>query len=91
MLLSILDQSPISEGSTGADALRNTLDLARLGDELGYRFHSRAGSGSICSNKRDGALGLGRARRVGDMAVYFAHGQLRKRRHTGECQKAQPK
>ncbi len=36
MLLSILDQSPISEGSTGADALRNTLDLARLGDELGY-------------------------------------------------------
>ena len=27
--LSVLDQSPISEGSTGADALRNTLDLAR--------------------------------------------------------------
>src|SRR5580693_6124771 len=36
MLLSVLDQSPISEGSTGADALRNTLDLARLADELGY-------------------------------------------------------
>jgi len=36
MLISILDQSPISEGSTGADALRNTLDLARLGDELGF-------------------------------------------------------
>ncbi len=36
MLLSVLDQSPIAEGSTGADALRNTLDLARLTDELGY-------------------------------------------------------
>jgi luciferase family oxidoreductase group 1 len=36
MLLSVLDQSPIAEGSTGADALHNTLDLARLTDELGY-------------------------------------------------------
>jgi luciferase family oxidoreductase group 1 len=36
MRLSVLDQSPISEGSTGADALRNTLDLARLADSLGY-------------------------------------------------------
>src|SRR6201986_5567388 len=36
MRLSVLDQSPISEGSTGADALRNTIDLARLADELGY-------------------------------------------------------
>ncbi len=34
--LSVLDQSPIAEGSTGADALRNTLDLARLADALGY-------------------------------------------------------
>jgi luciferase family oxidoreductase group 1 len=34
--LSVLDQSPISEGSTGADALGNTLDLARLADDLGY-------------------------------------------------------
>ncbi len=36
MRLSVLDQSPIPEGSTGADALRNTLDLARLADELGF-------------------------------------------------------
>src|ERR1700722_14159739 len=35
--LSVLDQSPISEGSTGSQALRNTIDLARLCDELGYR------------------------------------------------------
>src|ERR671920_931392 len=34
--LSVLDQSPIPEGSTGADALRNTIDLARLADALGY-------------------------------------------------------
>ena len=36
LVLSVLDQSPVPEGSTGADALRNTLDLARLADELGY-------------------------------------------------------
>ena len=36
MKISVLDQSPISEGSTGADALRNTLELARLADTLGY-------------------------------------------------------
>jgi luciferase family oxidoreductase group 1 len=34
--LSVLDQSPIAEGSTGAQALQNTLDLARLTDALGY-------------------------------------------------------
>jgi luciferase family oxidoreductase group 1 len=36
MRLSVLDQSPISEGSSGAQALRNTLDLARLAESLGY-------------------------------------------------------
>jgi luciferase family oxidoreductase group 1 len=36
MRLSVLDQSPIPEGSTGADALHNTLDLAVTADELGY-------------------------------------------------------
>jgi luciferase family oxidoreductase group 1 len=35
-LLSVLDQSPISEGSTGGDALRNSIDLARLVESLGY-------------------------------------------------------
>ena len=34
--VSVLDQSPIAEGSTGAQALRNTVDLARLADELGF-------------------------------------------------------
>ncbi|QEC49073.1 LLM class flavin-dependent oxidoreductase [Baekduia soli] len=34
--LSVLDQSPVPEGSTGSQALRNTIDLARLADDLGY-------------------------------------------------------
>src|ERR671914_1352856 len=36
MRLSVLDQSPIAEGSTGAEALQNTIDLARTADALGY-------------------------------------------------------
>ncbi|HUI79890.1 MAG TPA: LLM class flavin-dependent oxidoreductase [Bryobacteraceae bacterium] len=35
--LSVLDQSPIPEGSTAGDALHNSIDLARRADELGYR------------------------------------------------------
>ena len=35
--LSVLDQSPIPDGSTAGDALRNSIDLARLADQLGYR------------------------------------------------------
>src|SRR3954452_14872439 len=34
--LSVLDQSPISEGSTGSEALHNSIDLAQLADRLGY-------------------------------------------------------
>jgi luciferase family oxidoreductase group 1 len=34
--LSVLDLSPVPSGSSSADALRNTLDLARHADELGY-------------------------------------------------------
>jgi luciferase family oxidoreductase group 1 len=34
--LSVLDQTPIPEGLTGAQALANTLDLARLAESLGY-------------------------------------------------------
>jgi luciferase family oxidoreductase group 1 len=36
MRLSVLDQSPVSAGSSPAEALRNTLELARLTDGLGY-------------------------------------------------------
>jgi luciferase family oxidoreductase group 1 len=36
MRLGVLDQSPIAEGSTPAQALHNSLDLAELADSLGY-------------------------------------------------------
>jgi luciferase family oxidoreductase group 1 len=35
--LSVLDQSPIAEGTTAAQALANTLDLARACDRFGYQ------------------------------------------------------
>ncbi|QLC26163.1 LLM class flavin-dependent oxidoreductase [Parasphingopyxis algicola] len=34
--LSVLDQSPIAEGRTAADAIADTIDLARHADALGY-------------------------------------------------------
>ena len=34
--LSVLDLSPVAVGSSGAQSLRNSLDLARLADGLGY-------------------------------------------------------
>src|ERR1700761_1389199 len=34
--LSVLDLSPVTTGHTGAQALRNSPDLARLADRLGY-------------------------------------------------------
>jgi luciferase family oxidoreductase group 1 len=34
--LSVLDLSPVTTATTGAQALRNSLDLARLADRLGY-------------------------------------------------------
>lgn len=36
MRYSILDQSPIPEGGSGGQALRNSIELAKLGDSLGY-------------------------------------------------------
>ena len=34
--LSVLDLAPVASGSTPSQALRNTVDLARLADRLGY-------------------------------------------------------
>jgi luciferase family oxidoreductase group 1 len=34
--LGVLDQTPVPEGTTGSEALQNTLDLARAADKLGY-------------------------------------------------------
>ena len=64
MRLSVLDQSPIPEGSTGAQALRNTLDLARAADRLGYHRYWVAehhGGGMLAG---PGARGADRPDRV---------------------------
>jgi luciferase family oxidoreductase group 1 len=37
MQLNVLDQSPIAEGCTAGDALRNSIDLARCAERLGYQ------------------------------------------------------
>ena len=48
--LSVLDQSPVAEGSTGSQALQNTIDLARLTDGLGYhRYWVAEHHGGPCS------------------------------------------
>src|SRR3954463_10997685 len=39
MRLSVLDQSPISQGSTGSEGLPNTIDPPRPADGLGYTPH----------------------------------------------------
>src|SRR2546423_15627629 len=56
--LSVLDQSPVPEGSTGADALRNTLDLAVLADRLGYHRYwvAEHHGGPMLASPRPGAL-----------------------------------
>ena len=52
---SVLDLSPIAEGATAADALRNTRDLARHAEALGYRrywlaeHHNMAGIASAAT------------------------------------------
>jgi hypothetical protein len=58
MRLSVLDQSPISEGASGADALHNTLDLARLTDALGYHRYwvAEHHGGPMLASASPGAL-----------------------------------
>jgi len=60
-----LDLSPIVEGSTAADALRNSLDLARNAERLGYRrfwvaeHHSMPGIASAATSVVIGHIGAG--------------------------------
>ena len=52
---SILDLAPVTEGSDAAKAFRNTLDLAQLGERLGYRrywlaeYHNMPGIASAAT------------------------------------------
>src|SRR3954451_7099350 len=78
--LSVLDQSPVPEGSTGADALRNTLDLARRTDELGYarywvaEHHGTPGLACTAPEVMIGLIGAATSRlRVGSGGVMLPH------------------
>jgi luciferase family oxidoreductase group 1 len=69
---SILDLSPIVEGGDAAQALRNTLDLARLAEQWGYRrywlaeHHNMPGIASAATSVVIGAVGAAtRTIRVG--------------------------
>jgi luciferase family oxidoreductase group 1 len=80
LALSVLDQSPISEGMTGADALRNTVDLATLADALGYRRYWVAehhGTPMLASASPEALIGpiaaATQAIRVGSGGVMLPH------------------
>jgi len=71
-LLSILDLAPIVEGATPGDALRNSLDLARHAERLGYtrywvaEHHNMRGIASAATSVVIGHLAGGTSRiRVG--------------------------
>ena len=73
---SILDLAPIAQGATAADALRNSLDLARHAEELGYRrfwlaeHHGMAGIASAATAIVIGHVAAGtRTIRVGSGGV----------------------
>jgi alkanesulfonate monooxygenase SsuD/methylene tetrahydromethanopterin reductase-like flavin-dependent oxidoreductase (luciferase family) len=78
--LSILDLAPITAGSSPAVALRNTLDLARHAEELGYRrywlaeHHLAPGVASSAPAVLIGAVAAATSRiRVGSGAVQLGH------------------
>jgi len=78
--LSILDQSPIPEGCNAGDALRNSIDLARLADGLGYTRYWVAehhGTSGLACNSPEvliGPIAAATSRlRVGSGGVMLPH------------------
>jgi luciferase family oxidoreductase group 1 len=78
--LSALDQSPIAEGSTAADALANTLDLARACDRLGFHrywlaeHHASPGLAGAAPEALIGPVALATRRiRVGSGGIMLPH------------------
>jgi luciferase family oxidoreductase group 1 len=78
--LSVLDQSPIAAGSTAADALGNTLDLARAADALGYHrywlaeHHASRSLAGVAPEALIGPVALATRRiRVGSGGVMLPH------------------
>ena len=80
MKLSVLDQSPVPEGTTPADALGHTIALARLADRLGYErywiaeHHGMAGLASTAPEILIARLGAETTSiRLGSGAVLLPH------------------
>jgi len=78
--LSVLDQTPIAEGSTAADAIRNTIDLAQLADSLGYdrywlaEHHASVGVAGAAPEVLIGPVALATKRiRVGSGGIMLPH------------------
>jgi luciferase family oxidoreductase group 1 len=78
--LSVLDQSPIADGGSGGQALRNSLELAALADRLGYhRFwmaehHATPALASASPEIMLAAIGRETARiRIGTGGVMLPH------------------
>lgn len=80
LTLSILDQSPVPQGSTIGDALHNSIDLARLADELGYHrywlaeHHGTPGLACASPEAIIGPVAMSTSRiRVGSGGVMLPH------------------
>lgn len=78
--LSVLDQSPIAAGSTAAQALRNTLDLAATCDALGYHrywlaeHHATPALAGAAPEALIGPVALATSRiRVGSGGIMLPH------------------
>ena len=78
--LSVLDQSPIAEGSSAAQALANTLDLARACDAFGYHrywlaeHHASPGLAGAAPEALIGPVALATRRiRVGSGGIMLPH------------------
>ena len=78
--LSVLDQSPIAAGSDAAQAIRNTLDLARAADALGYHrywlaeHHASRSLAGVAPEALIGPVALATNRiRVGSGGVMLPH------------------
>lgn len=78
--LSVVEQTPVRKGGTGADALRETIELARTAEALGYeRFwvaehHNMPGIASTSPEILIGQIGAATSRiRIGSGGVMLPH------------------
>ncbi len=80
MKLSVLDQSPIPAGGTAADAVRNTIDLARAVERFGYQrywmaeHHASPALAGVAPEALIGPVALATDRiRVGSGGIMLPH------------------